>query len=563
MEGDSSGTPSEMVEAAIAATNRLLPVKSQNLYQKAYEHFIDWCENKEVQRYSENILLAYMSEMSAKYKSSSLWSYYSKLKSTLLINKNVDIGKFSKLLAFLRKKSDGYVPKKSKILSREQILKFVEEAPDHNYLVTKIAVLLGIAGALRCQELLQLSLDDIVDNGTSLFITINDTKTVRTFCIDDNEDTSLNIFPLYKKYVSLRPSHTNHRRFFIYYKNGKCSTQVIGKNMLGKIPCTIASYLNLPKPELYTGHCIRRSSATVLANTDTNMTAIVRFGRRKSTNGDIETSSENRLKIAKPSVVNGQKDGTSISCHIPNHILQDTYNTLMDVLVPLVPSKSNAKISLETQASLDIIQRTESERKVEKNDKTLIGIHSPSMTKEEKMLVCKLNDYFEQEKRHGGPLIPIYKVEERVCAATGINLKTLSQIIASKRNGQLEDDKFATTPTSQKSKALENNLSASNITNENSHFKDVQSENSVEPTSSINPNVNKSRSVFEGELNAAETILCDTQTIKQELLDIQDEFLQGHGNRFGSLESLIETSDENPIPFEFASIGTIIKEEIQ
>lgn len=135
-----SGTPPELADAAKEAVNELLPVKSRDLYRKAYNNFMDWCETKRAKSYSENVLLAHFSDMSEKYKASSLWSYYSKLKSTLLINKNVDISKYAKLIAFLKRKSDGYVPKKSKILNRQQILKFVSEAPDDIYLVAKVSI---------------------------------------------------------------------------------------------------------------------------------------------------------------------------------------------------------------------------------------------------------------------------------------------------------------------------------------------------------------------------------------------------------------------------------------
>lgn len=121
---------------------------------------------------------------------------------------------------------------------------------------------MGIAGALRCRELLLLSLDDIQDEGSTLFVKVKDTKAngYRFFRILNSR-----FIQLYKKYASLRPPHTHHRRFFIYYKYGKCSTQAVGKNTLGKIPATIAAYLKLPDPDLYTGHCLRRSSAISLA----------------------------------------------------------------------------------------------------------------------------------------------------------------------------------------------------------------------------------------------------------------------------------------------------------
>lgn len=66
---------------------------------------------------------------------------------------------------------------------------------------------MGIAGALRCQELLNLSLDDIEDKGASLFITIRDTKTKtsRAFYIVDDKDTVFNFFSIIQK-IHVSPS---------------------------------------------------------------------------------------------------------------------------------------------------------------------------------------------------------------------------------------------------------------------------------------------------------------------------------------------------------------------
>ncbi|KAJ8985926.1 hypothetical protein NQ317_010683 [Molorchus minor] len=52
----------EIVEAANIAISNLLPTKSRSLYDIAYNRFKKWCAEKNVQVYSENVLLAYFSE---------------------------------------------------------------------------------------------------------------------------------------------------------------------------------------------------------------------------------------------------------------------------------------------------------------------------------------------------------------------------------------------------------------------------------------------------------------------------------------------------------------------
>ncbi|KAJ8974162.1 hypothetical protein NQ317_013119 [Molorchus minor] len=109
----------EIVEAANIAIRNLLPTKSRFLYDIAYNRFKKWCAEKNVQVYSENVLLAYFSENAKNYKSSTLWAQYSMVKSCLIIYDNIDISKFPKLIAFLKRTGDGYQAKKIENIDKE------------------------------------------------------------------------------------------------------------------------------------------------------------------------------------------------------------------------------------------------------------------------------------------------------------------------------------------------------------------------------------------------------------------------------------------------------------
>ena len=60
------------------------------------------------------------------------------IKSVLIANENLDISHFPKLLAFLKKQSVGHQPKQSKTLTREEIYRFMKEASNDRYLLTKV-----------------------------------------------------------------------------------------------------------------------------------------------------------------------------------------------------------------------------------------------------------------------------------------------------------------------------------------------------------------------------------------------------------------------------------------
>ncbi|KAJ8975570.1 hypothetical protein NQ317_016981, partial [Molorchus minor] len=240
--------------------------------------------------YSENVLLAYFSENAKNYKSSTLWAQYSMVKSCLIIYDNIDISKFPKLIAFLKK--------------NREIDRFLSSADDKEFLMIKVGLILGIAGACRTDELVNVTVDDIEDVGSSLIVKIPNTKTKipRIFVVTDVG----NMLELFLKYLSLRPPRVKHKRLFLYYKAGKCSSQPVGKNTMGKIPSVVASYLKLPDVACYTGHCLRRSSATLLADAGVDITTIKRHAGWKSTTvaeGYVENSIENKTKIANQVLV--------------------------------------------------------------------------------------------------------------------------------------------------------------------------------------------------------------------------------------------------------------------
>jgi hypothetical protein len=60
------------------------------------------------------------------------------LKSSLKVNENLSIEKFGSVTAYLKQINVGHHAKKSKVLSREHIEKFLLEAADETYLFVKV-----------------------------------------------------------------------------------------------------------------------------------------------------------------------------------------------------------------------------------------------------------------------------------------------------------------------------------------------------------------------------------------------------------------------------------------
>lgn len=135
---DSDGLDSEIEKAWDIGCASIIPEKSRCRYENVYKIFKSWCQEKSCQ-INEKVLLAYFVWRCEKLKSpGSLWAEYSMLKSTIFLHDGIDISKFATLIAFLRRKNVGHRPKKSSIFTKEDLTKFLKEAPDHDFLIIKV-----------------------------------------------------------------------------------------------------------------------------------------------------------------------------------------------------------------------------------------------------------------------------------------------------------------------------------------------------------------------------------------------------------------------------------------
>ncbi|RZC34400.1 Phage integrase domain containing protein, partial [Asbolus verrucosus] len=144
---------------------------------------------------------------------------YSVLKKTLNVKQNVDIAKFLKFVPYLKNKCIDYRPKKSKVLTKTEIEKFVQEALEKKFLLMKIILIMGIYGACRRVELLKLTINDIEEKSSAVIVKIQNSKThsQRTFVISNPIHIQL-----CRKYYILRSAYITNLRLFNKYVNGKC-----------------------------------------------------------------------------------------------------------------------------------------------------------------------------------------------------------------------------------------------------------------------------------------------------------------------------------------------------
>lgn len=112
--------------------------QSRHKYETAYKRFTDWCAEKKIDQPTESDCLAFFIERGNCLKPNSLWTEYSMINTFLVVEKSVDLKQFSSLTEFMKSRALGYKSKTSKIFTKKQIVQFVRDAPDLDYLMMKV-----------------------------------------------------------------------------------------------------------------------------------------------------------------------------------------------------------------------------------------------------------------------------------------------------------------------------------------------------------------------------------------------------------------------------------------
>ncbi|KAJ8911391.1 hypothetical protein NQ315_013527 [Exocentrus adspersus] len=173
-----------------------------------------------------------------------------KLKSTargrISSYRKVNIGEYHRLEAYLKQMSKGYIPKKSKILTREDILKFIKEASSHAYLLEKVILVMGVFGGLKRDELVKLSINDIDDKGSVVIVRINDTKTRVRKCFSIVEENEMHALQLYRQFtISVRSPWGSSKP--LYLRDDGNNNLVINTKPTDEEECRIIESISNPQ----------------------------------------------------------------------------------------------------------------------------------------------------------------------------------------------------------------------------------------------------------------------------------------------------------------------------
>jgi integrase len=214
----------------------------------------------------------------------------------LQIEYNINLKNFQNLTIFLKQLSQTYKKKQASVLTEQDVTIFLKASNQGKFLVDKL-LQIAFYGALRVGELTTLQWDDVQETQDGLLVTIRQCKTDQcgkgySFLVLFHQNSTVcpvHVFRLYKEqvmklYDSSLFQKPPGRLFRNFNQHSQQFTKTpMGHNMISQAPQRIAAFLGKPDSKKYTGHCFRRSSATVLADQGISLPNLMRHGRWKST----------------------------------------------------------------------------------------------------------------------------------------------------------------------------------------------------------------------------------------------------------------------------------------
>lgn len=319
---------------AIAETIRanLLPDQSRERYEKALKEFQNWMLENGISIIEEKVVLVYLSKKSETVAPTTLWSIFSMIKKCLPA---ANMGNYHEVISYLKKTRKGYRPKKAETFTQSQFHSFVADAPDTKFLLAKVILILGTAGAMRSKEIFELKKCNVVDCGSYIQVAVLETKNDldRKFVVVNAD--GIICADLIRKYMALRPITRTDPRFLVAYQKGKCVNSAVGYSNVRSIPRIVSKFLGIPIPVRYTGHALRRTSATLLADAGADLLQIKKHGGWKSSTvaeGYVDQGHPAKLKAAHKilGVRNTTAETPSTSRCPATEVSGSTSSTLME-----------------------------------------------------------------------------------------------------------------------------------------------------------------------------------------------------------------------------------------
>ena len=270
---------------------QIVEMKSAAVYEKWWRRYNDYADGRSSSTNDVKTFMNWLCTMkqSKEFAPTTIISAGSCVNSKMKLNFDVNFMDHVLVKDIIKGLQKESAPKQASVFTMEQIEMFVLNAPETlDIRIKKIAALVAIQGALRISEVVNIGYDDVTFlNNASMSIRIKCSKTDQagkgySFIITPNVNAQLYAVLRMRTYMELIETK-NGRLFRSATKAGKLGKQPIGVNSMAAIPRFIATFLELPNVDEFSGHSFRRTSATLLSEKGMGLLELKQHGRWKST----------------------------------------------------------------------------------------------------------------------------------------------------------------------------------------------------------------------------------------------------------------------------------------
>jgi len=138
----------------------------------------------------------------------------------------------------------------------------------------------------------------------------------------------------------------------VNYQKGRCTTQPIGINKIGKFPMRIAQYLGLPNPHEYTGHSFRTTAATLIVQAGASLLQLKQVGgwlSNANAEGYVQNDDSNRISTAERIMSNIHLPTIEVSVSNYNSDEPGTSNSVTQSITEVSMLSNSSITTMKTQ----------------------------------------------------------------------------------------------------------------------------------------------------------------------------------------------------------------------
>ena len=217
-------------------------------------------------------------------------------------------------------------PKRSSVFTREQLVNFLMQAPSSGTdLRAKVVILFGVFCLGRMREIAELSWRNVANTTNGYSVCLRRCKTpasraLQKFIIPYRFAT-VDVSALVERY---RADTGGEGRLWKQYNGGQWREQPVGKSTIAEAPRAAATFLGLPDPHTYTGHGLRATGATLLAESGCTELQLQAAGNWGSTNAaQVYIRSTVKAALERATGIAGETADTmadnNVQTHAPEH----------------------------------------------------------------------------------------------------------------------------------------------------------------------------------------------------------------------------------------------------